>query len=542
MNLHSIPRTPGLLLLSFLIALQAAPQSLKPSWKIDFPNKIDWYVRTPSGVLLVKSGRSLTSVDALEGRQLWTLPEVESTFSTHAVGGYYLRGKNMLEVPGLGILLLNRVRLPGDTTGRLIALNLMTGERLWDKPEIDDLATLIPIFGRGQVVLASRKLQKKAILLAASVPWGYGLDFDPYPFHFKFNCIDLFTGKTMWATEYPLLLNPGFHNLQVFGDQLFLQSFQPDKIVVGRIDSSNGNILWNDVQQLFTSAVIPTPSSASPISPVPLEWLNDRLIYAEKNVYSVDPASQHVTWQIEKLGRITGLVARDNFLVALGGKKVAAADPNTGIGAWDQETHSDTTNLLWEKESDSLIYGDRDGIHILDRATGKTLKDIAFDSHQQHVSLRLGSPEVVIAIAESEVSGFNLRTGKRVLAHGKLKAFYSPYSFLDQWPLPDAGQEIFSPDFRRSLVDNWEAIREKSLLPAAALARLRAYSSVVEGSGDAYETEAADGQSKIWWIDPRTGGPKEIPIADGRHDVSGALRMVFAVDGKILSGASIPAN
>jgi outer membrane protein assembly factor BamB len=542
MNRRSIPLGLGLLFVLFLIKLQAAPQSLTPKWKKDFPDRIDWYVRTSSGILLIKTGNSLAAVDAVDGRQFWTLPELQTSYSTRAILGYFPRGKDMLEVPGMGILLANRVRLPGDTEGRLIALNLMTGERLWDKPEIDDLVTLIPLFGKGQVVLASRKLQKKALALAASIPWGYGLDFDSYPFHFKFTCLDLFTGKTVWATEYPRLLNPGFHNLEAFGDQLFLQSIQPDKIVVGRIDSSNGNILWIDAQQLFTSAVIPIPSSASPVSPVPLEWFDDRLIYAAKNVYSVDPASQHVTWQIEKLGRITGLVAQNSFLVALGEKKIAAVDPKTGMGAWDRETHSNTTNLLWEKESDSLIYGDRDGIHILDRATGKTLKDIAFDSRQQHFSLRLGSPEVVIAIAESEVSGFNLRAGNRVLAHGKLKALCCPYSFLDQWPLPDAGQGRFSPDFRRSLADNWELIREKSLLPATALARLRTYSSVIEGSGDAYETETADGRSKIWWIDPRTGGPREIPVADGRHDVSGALRMVFAVDGKMLSATSIPGN
>ncbi len=322
MNHRFLVRNLSLVSAFFLIALQAAPQSLNPRWKQHFPDRIDWYVRSSTGILLVRSGKSLTAVDAMDGSRLWTLPDVQTTFSTNAVAGYSLRGKNMLEVPGMGILLLNRVRLPGNADGRLIALNLMTGERLWDRAEIDDLVTLTPIFKEGQVVIASRKLQKRFLGGELMLPWGYGLPYNTYPFHFKFMCLDLFTGKTLWSTEYRHLMSPGFHSLQAFGDQLFLQSVEPAKLAVIRIDSTSGNILWEDSQRLYTSAVIPVPSSASPIDPIPLKWYDGKLIYAAKNVYSMVPETKQIKWWIGKFGKVTGLVIEDDFLVALGKKEL----------------------------------------------------------------------------------------------------------------------------------------------------------------------------------------------------------------------------
>ncbi len=215
-------------------------------------------------------------------------------------------------------------------------------------------------------------------------------------------------------------------------------------------------------------------------------------------------------------------------------------DPKTGLEAWERITSGNTSNLIWEKESDSIVYGDGTGIHVLARASGRTLKEIAFDSKQQQFSLRLCNPQMAVAISDFGVFVFNFRAGAQKFAEGKLKAFYSPYSFLNQWPLPENGQELDSPDARRSLNDNWEQIQERTLLPAPALDRLKAYFNLIEGSGDAYETEITTGQRKVWWIDPQTGARKEFHVDGEQHDASRALGMIFVVDKNELQGFGIP--
>ncbi len=47
-------------------------------------------------------------------------------------------------------------------------MNLMTGERLWDTSPVDELMTAIPIFKSGQVVVVSRRPQKKIMAAEAA--------------------------------------------------------------------------------------------------------------------------------------------------------------------------------------------------------------------------------------------------------------------------------------------------------------------------------------------------------------------------------------
>jgi len=108
----------------------AFPQSLEPRWKHDFPKEINWYVRTSTGILLVRWGKTLTAVDGVDGRQLWELTNIEPSTFYDRDTAESARGKNLLEVPALGIVLLNRVKLAADAEGKLIALNLDTGQRL----------------------------------------------------------------------------------------------------------------------------------------------------------------------------------------------------------------------------------------------------------------------------------------------------------------------------------------------------------------------------------------------------------------------------
>lgn len=59
-----------------LIANSAAARKLEFNWKKDFPKSVSWYVRTSPGILLVKSGKSLTALDGKNGRELWEHADV----------------------------------------------------------------------------------------------------------------------------------------------------------------------------------------------------------------------------------------------------------------------------------------------------------------------------------------------------------------------------------------------------------------------------------------------------------------------------------
>src|SRR5580700_5495414 len=111
----------GILLIALCLAPRiAAAQSTELKWQKIFAKEISWYVRTSPGILLVKSDKGLTALDGSDGRQLWELPDVEpGGINLRNISGLLLRGKNILEVPGLGVLLINRVKLSGDSAGRL---------------------------------------------------------------------------------------------------------------------------------------------------------------------------------------------------------------------------------------------------------------------------------------------------------------------------------------------------------------------------------------------------------------------------------------
>lgn len=234
-------RRPHFLALFFLLCFSAdsaTSQSLYFRWKREFPKEISWYVRTSPGILLVKAGKSITALDGANGQQLWQLPEVRGSGHLNSdTADESPRGKNMIEVPGMGVLLLNRVMLPGDSSGRLIALNLMTGERLWDQPEADGLLTAIALYGTREAILVSRRLQRKAyakritVMAAAATVVGPGwlgaqtmalVLPPPYPFHFVFQRVDPVSGKARWNEEYPHTFSSGAQNLSVLGDQLFI--------------------------------------------------------------------------------------------------------------------------------------------------------------------------------------------------------------------------------------------------------------------------------------------------------------------------------
>ncbi len=104
-----------------LLGGSAFAQKLVFNWKKEFAKSVSWYVRTSPGILLVKSGKSLTALDGKDGKVLWELSDVRVGVAPFAGIQGAERGTNVLEVPGMGVLLLNDAELPSGSDRRLIA-------------------------------------------------------------------------------------------------------------------------------------------------------------------------------------------------------------------------------------------------------------------------------------------------------------------------------------------------------------------------------------------------------------------------------------
>ncbi|HTS10540.1 MAG TPA: PQQ-binding-like beta-propeller repeat protein [Candidatus Limnocylindrales bacterium] len=513
-----------------LVCRAVGGQTLEQVWTHNFPKPLSWYVRTSAGILIVRSGKELAAIDGATGSLLWSLPTVDiSTFLSGPEE--YERAFNVLEVPLTGVLLLNRAVLPGESKGRLIALNLLTGEKLWDQPQVDVLMTAVPLYGSRDVVVVSTRLQKKVMAAEIAASAASRIPITIPPFRYEFERLDLATGKVEWTYEYPHIFIPGSVAVQAVGNHLFLYY---NNRLLGCIDLETGKQLWEDSSKLISGQALPLPLSIA----------DGKLIYSSSDVKDVDPSNGKPAWTIAKLGKATGLSLEQNLFVALGGHNIVAVDAATGAERWRRRTYGHTTNLLWNQASDSLVFVDGKGLHSVDRTTGKPRLDarligLKHEGIEYPNFISLASPDVVVMIATDRLSAYSLKTGAKLFAEGKLVGFYPSVAYLDHWPIPIDGEDLVHTVPAPSSEAQWDIVRKSSLLPASILHRVEANLSDSQGFGDAYETELETGERRVWWIDPQTGSRQAIGVADEHHDVSTPLGMIFAVDGSRIWGAKI---
>lgn len=500
--------------------------STKLKWKKSFPKEVSWYVRTSPGILLVRSGKSLTALDGEDGRQLWQLPEVDWSMEGLR-DAEYQRGKNAMEVPGMGVLLLNRVRFPGDPSGRLVAVNLLTGDRLWDDTEIDDLMAVLPLRGGNEIVLACVRLQKKvlaerlAVSAAAGIPSVAYAAVIAYPYRVVLQRREVLTGKLRWSKEYPKVFSPGTQSFLATGNSNNIYLYSSDTTMAA-VSIKDGDRNWDD-----------TARSLSLGAPLPFGMAHDKLIYSLKGVRAVDTASGKVIWEIGDLGKVTGLLINEDVIVALGNKSVAGVDAKSGAELWRSKTHGHCTNLSRDPESDTVTYLDGSGLHRLERLSGKSLLDAPIKTVHHAFYVRLTDGSAVVAISDEEVCVYDLKSGKRIFATGSVNGFFPAVAIHDRWPMTIDEQSEASAAGRAP-----EAIgyTKDTLLSGVFLKRVEEAAS--DAYSDAYQTQDEKGVDTIWWADPKTNEQIAFHISGSHRDVSRPMGRVFAVEGNEIWAAS----
>jgi hypothetical protein len=393
-------------------------------------------------------------------------------------------------------------------------------------------------------VLVSRRLQKKVVAaqLAAAgagfaVP-GAGLAALPFsspPHRLEFERIDLLTGKIEWNAEYDHIFNRAIAIVKAYGEHLFIQF---GTRLVGCIDIRTGKLLWENGARHFELA-----SS----EPLPLLMTNEKLIYSSENLQALVPGTGNEAWTVQGLGNITGILVQGGVVAAIGNKMIAAVNAEQGTERWRVKTWGHTTNLIWDKTSDGILYADSKGLHIIDRTSGRPILDapLNVNSHPSH--LRMASTDSVLTISGSETNCFSIRTGKKLFREGKLTGVYRSEAFVDEWPMPEEGQNIERMVPAPEGNSEWEKIRKRTLFTAAQLKRMEDGLSEADGVMDVYQTEIKEEDQKmpvvkIWWADRETNRQMVIHPSAQQHDMSRALGDVYAVNEKILWAAKIKAN
>jgi len=124
-----------------------------------------------------------------------------------------------------------------------------------------------------------------------------------------------------------------------------------------------------------------------------MQMANGRLIYGSKDVQAIDPETEKSSLDHRGPWRSYGDFVHDGLAVAIGEKRMAAVDTTTGAERWSRKTHGHTTNLLWEKGTDTLLYMDWRGLHRAERTTGKSLLDAKLQTDTPPHYLRMAGPK-----------------------------------------------------------------------------------------------------------------------------------------------------
>jgi outer membrane protein assembly factor BamB len=524
-------------------AAHAAVPDLIAKWQQTFPDSVRWYVRTSLGILLVRSGTSLTAVDGVDGTKIWSLPEIE-------IGGWLgktrlaSRGDNLLEIPGYSILLINRAKLNKSKAkiGELLALDLWTGQLLWSQPELDNLATLVPRYESGKVLLVTTKpavMSGKDLLMMDIGPVPYPnlvtLPYGTIPFRAGLSLMDPLTGKTDWRTEYPrnFAISSFFDVREIYGRLLLYEADYWGAITMRAVDFGSGNKLWE-----FNGRRNPSLLNM-PLLPQNME---NHIILEDSGVVGLDPNSGDRTWNTSKIGSVAGLVADGDAVLGVGSKGAFALDAKTGAALWQSSEYGHATNPLFYKDGNILAFCTTADVIVLDASSGHLLRKIPLYLDAEPFWISRVGKKFLIAFSDSQAGVYDLEAGKKIGFEDKAKGALPSLSFLMRQYLPSLGDPAPPPDIRRQLQQGWPSILERAKQNENSqkmVERLQPFlgSTVDDGfdSSDStvYATSGIDNW-RLWHVNPETGLTEAVELKGSQPDASLAMGLAFFVDGKTL--------
>jgi len=541
-----------------------APSSLPVAWEHQFPLHVDWYIRTSADVLLVRTGPALTAIDGTDGKALWALPYVH--IGAESMIESVLRGADIMEVPDLSIVLLNRAKLSSGDKPHLIGVDLWTGKILWQQPELDSLLRVVLMQDSGRVLLLGYKepgARKSAVTAAALAPFGGFVAADilqfTIPVRIEMTLLDPRTGQVEWTSEYPHSLMPRQIEVRENGSQLYL--FEYDKYhfsVLAGIDPSNGQALWEyKVAADFGSIAPIAPefvsydADSSMVTKLPpsVQFVGDRAIFAiggesgPEDLTDLELSTQKPVWSANDVGRISVLAVSQDLIVGTGDKGAFGIAADSRVVRWNIKTQGAATNFLFDKDESALIVCDDEKFMALDAATGKILRQAPHQAGPEPRFIRRVGPQLIVVAGKKDATIVNTDTGGVSARFPKPDLEFPSASF---WVGLENVVGLSDPpaDLVRELQDRWPELsseegQDQRLLDGHA----RIESFLNSDAGPLYANRIGDSAWRFRQVNPNTGAMQVFELKGEHPDGNPALGLVYLLeDGKDLRAFELPGD
>jgi outer membrane protein assembly factor BamB len=399
----------GIALLAGNLVLHAAT----PDWSAKLTENVKWQRVTTVGTILVGTDKAIYSLDQDTGNVLWKRPEFEKSAPF-----------NVREIEGTPILFINDYASNFNPQTKLYAVNLLTGETIWETAKEPGYAIgAYPFNSRRMALVVSQNYAHKD---------GAGVYLTAF---------ETDTGKQLWqvkhskANDFPLHPsdNSGTWNVKmdlsghqepvIVGDSLYVPFSG-----VHCYDANTGALKWG--KEFKT-----VPKEFKRAS-APLVFDGDT-VYAPgvNKVYALDKNTGAVKWESKKVysGTITQLLVHgDKLLVRMGGNFLAwgakewtlekplaiqGLDKATGEQVWEYKDLRDgITNMQLVEGANAVFVCDAENLIGIDVNSSGKVKE-AFKIKLEF-KRKLGGGEAAAKIGLGALGGISGLVGASAKAIG----------------------------------------------------------------------------------------------------------------------------
>lgn len=340
-----------------------------PAWTAKLPEAVKWQQTTSIGTLLVGTSSSICSLDPETGAIQWTRSEFAKTspFNVH-------------EVVGTPVLLVNDHSSMMNPKTKVVGLNILTGETLWEiEREQGYPVGMFAFPAKGvALVFSSGYVQGE----------GNGVFMAAY---------EIMTGKRLWRTKYASISEVSLHPADNSGKFIVTTDLSGharpvldgDYVYLPFTGAACYNVMTGEKKWGHEFKAVPKEFKRAAAGIV----LDGDVVYASgvNKVVAVDKATGAIKWETKKVysGTIVQLLpAGDKIVARLGGNflpvggkewklekplRVTAWNKADGVEAWEYKDIDDgITNLEFIEGQNAIMVADSGALIGIDvNSTGK---------------------------------------------------------------------------------------------------------------------------------------------------------------------------
>jgi hypothetical protein len=228
------------------------------------------------------------------------------------------------------------------------------------------------------------------------------------------------------------------------------------------------------------------------------------------------------------------MIVNQGLILGSGDRGAFAVDSSNGTVRWKVSANGKSTNPIYSKEENALIFCDRADFIKVDASTGKVILRVphALASDPKYFLL-LGS-HFVVAGGNGNAVVINVSTGELAARFPEPdpELRFSPLEFLLSQPPTDFIEKLMD-DKTEPPVDP-----AKATVTDVAFGQLKAlinHKSMLFGKSDLVDTD-------YWLVNGDTGAVRQFRLAGTQAQVDPSFRLIYLILDDRLRAAELPAN